>query len=126
MAAVTAETFTRAYISLASDLSEKVAVGRRSGSTSTGVTGEVRQYAGGRLRVISRAGRPGQTALSFRAPDRTVIETLQSWVGQTVLVRDELGRGEFVVFFEVPEADLDMGWVDVDLTFQHVTHSLEV
>lgn len=120
------QSFAATYISLAADLTQKVRVGRRAGGNVTGVVGEVRTYAGGRSRPVLGAGTPGQTPLSIRTTDRAVIATLKSWAGRTVLVRDSLGRGEFGVFFEVPETDLGTRWVDVDLTIRHVTGSVEV
>lgn len=117
-------TFSEAWVNLASDPSQCVHVGRRPGSgANTSITGEVRQGASGRLRTILLEGIIGRPKLSFRTNDHALLATLRGWVGQTVCLRDELGRLDWCVFFEVPEPDLEMGWVDVDLTLQTVTYS---
>ena len=123
MATVTL-VLTEAWINLVSDPTKFVHVGRRAGSgANTSITGEVRQYAGGRMRGVLRAGVIGRPKLNFRTTDRTIVDTLRGWVGQTVCVRDELGRLDWCMFFEVPEPDLEMGWVDIDIAFQSVTYS---
>lgn len=114
-------SFTDAFVYLAADPSQEVRFARRSGGVTSSTVGEVRQYASGRLRAVVRAGSPGQVTVGLRTTDRSLVATLRSWAGQIVCLRDELGRRDFVVYFDVPENDLGLGWVDVDLTCQRVS-----
>lgn len=113
------------WINLASDPTQAVHVRRRSGATTKTVKGEVRPFAGGRMRGITTDQVSRNTKLSFRVEpqDRAILTTLSDWTGQIVCLRDELGRRDFVMFFDFPEVDLDAGWVDVDLAFQAVTYN---
>ena len=108
------------WINLASDPTQAVHVRRRSGTTTKTVKGEVRPY-GPRMRAITTDQVSRTTKLSFRTQDRVILTTLDEWTGQTVCLRDELGRRSFGMFFDFPEVDLETTWVDVDLTFQMVT-----
>lgn len=123
MSASAVATFSDVWVSLAADPSSAVSFARRSGGVTSSVVGEVRQYASGRLRAVVRAGSPGQVTVGLRTTNRSLVATLASWVGQPVLIQDEVGRRDFVVFFDVPENDLGLGWVDVDLTCTRVSFS---
>lgn len=114
------------WINLASDLSQHVVIRRAASTWSTPKVGEVRLYASGRARVISQAGGLGQTTANVRTTDMALIATLQSWEGQTVLVRDERGRSAWGVFFDVPQTDDVARRVVFDLTIQHVSHDVSV
>lgn len=118
------DTYTR--LNLADDLGQEVQLRRTQGGGQTGVSGEVRQYASGRLRAVTRAARPGTFPLTFRTRDRTIITTLQSWCGRTVLLRDPRGRHEWCVFFTVDETDSAPNWTEVTLSLTRVTTSLSL
>lgn len=122
-------TLTRTWINLAADPSQFVTVDRLAGSqggrTRT-VTGEVRTYANGRLRVVTQAGRPGTIPVTFRTRDQADIDQVWAMAGQPVLVRDPRGRAEYGVYFDVPETDVARGLIEVALTLSRVTFSEEV
>jgi hypothetical protein len=116
-------SFLDTWINLASDPTQAVHSGRTAGTAARSITGEVRQYAAGRFRGVLSGGISGKPTVTIRTNDRAIPDTLALWVGQTVCVRDELGRLDWAMFFTVPEVDLGMGWVDIALTLQTVTWS---
>lgn len=61
-------------------------------AVATSQSGEVRQYAGGRTRLVLKAGTPRNISLDLPELDRTQVTWLESHVGQIVLVRDDRGR----------------------------------
>jgi hypothetical protein len=63
--------------------------------------GEVRTYAGGRQRSITSAGTAGTFGFTLRLLTSASIDTLVSWIGQTVQVRDARGQRFFGVFYAV-------------------------
>jgi hypothetical protein len=89
----------------------------------TSVDGEVRKFAGGRLRGISSEGQRGQFTFKLRDVTNDDIETLKSWYGRPVIVRDHRGRRYFGLYFSVDENErkaIDL-W-DVTLTVQEITY----
>ena len=71
-------------------------------SRSHGLAGEVRTYAGGRQRAIAVAGEQGQFNVVLRFVSLTTVDTLRSWIGIPVQIRDHRGQRFFGVFFDVP------------------------
>ncbi len=61
-------------------------------TVTTAKAGEVRQYAGGRTRLVVKAGTPRTIALDLPELDRTQVTWLEGHVGQVVCVRDDRGR----------------------------------
>lgn len=93
----------------------------------TSVDGEVRKYAGGRLRAVSSVGTRGSFAFKLRDITNNDIEMLKSWYGQPVVVRDHRGRVYFGVFFSVQETERkDVSLYDASLTLQEITYTLGV
>jgi hypothetical protein len=90
--------------------------------------GEVRTYAGGRQRAITAEG--VQVGWTFTLVGVTTAGTdlLRSWLGQTIVVRDNRGRRIFGVLFECPrrpwKEQLDM--YDVDMSVRGVDATEEV
>lgn len=72
--------------------------GRSSGHS---VDGAVRTYAGGRQRAISTQGTRGTFSFTLVLLSLAQIETLKSWIGQGVVVRDHRGQRFFGVYFVV-------------------------
>lgn len=66
-----------------------------------GVAGTVRTYAGGRQRYVSREGRGGQLERTLRLVSQRLCEVLESWIGQTVMLRDARGQWWWGVFSKV-------------------------
>ncbi len=93
MAVVNLET---AWVNLASDLSQNLALWSADWSDERAVVGEVRTYAGGRRRVVSRVGTRRDLTVTFPAITSAQLETLVGWAGQVILLlgcAQQLGVG---------------------------------
>jgi hypothetical protein len=78
--------------------------------------GETRRLAGGRFRAIGTLGVRRAQTFALRDVSLADISTLESWVGQLVLVRDNRGRRMFGVYWSVPYSDRqDPNYYDVQL-----------
>jgi hypothetical protein len=73
---------------------------RKRGSS---VTGEVRRYAGGRMRAVGIQGKSSTWAVSLAELSLSQVETLELWMTQgiTILARDNHGVGMYGTFFGV-------------------------
>lgn len=67
--------------------------------------GDVRVYAGGRLRSITQEGAPGTFSFVLLDVVRAQIDLLQSWAGLPVQVRDNRSRIFNGVYYHVDEAE---------------------
>lgn len=67
----------------------------------SGLNGEVRTYAGGRQRYVGVEGVAGQLERTLRLLTIDEVETLESWCGQTVLVRDYRGQHWWGVYSKI-------------------------
>ena len=115
-----AVTLSTVWINLASTLSNYQSFPQMSTlSVDTNQPGQVRTYAGGRLRLVTTAGVARTAAVT-----RDQINWLQSVVGQTVLVRDDRGRKIWGTFLtpKVTENQHN-GNGDVTLTINEITYS---
>lgn len=85
--------------------------------------GEVRTYAGGRQRAITREGEHGTYTMTLRLLARTDVDTLHSWIGQVVQVRDNQGRLIVGVYFTTGEVEHkgSPGSFDVPMVLSAVT-----
>jgi hypothetical protein len=63
--------------------------------------GQRRLYAGGRTRAITQAGDLGTFKFRLALVDRATVDTLRTWAGQTVQVRDHRGRRFVGTYFAV-------------------------
>lgn len=95
----------------------------RGRSRSYKTDGAVQAFAGGRYRSIALEGVAGQQTFMLRDVSTADIETLKSWIGETVLVRDNRGRRMFGTYFDVSYNDrmLD-GYYDVTLNVVEVSY----
>lgn len=85
---------------------EAVSAYSAPGRTQTiGVEGEVRTYAGGRRRSVAVEGIHSQWGVTLRLITKPVIDTLESWLGEAVQVRDHRGLILYGVFFQVVPAE---------------------
>lgn len=87
--------------------------------------GEVRSYAGGRQRAITRAGVRGGFDFTLKSVPFATVQTLESWMGVPVQVRDHRGQVFVGVFFDVPcdEERDDVNLYDVALSLRTITVS---
>lgn len=74
-------------------------------SRPTSVPGTVVRGAGGRVRVLRRAGSDRSWALSFPALTRTEVRWLEGRIGQVVQVRSGRGERMFGAFLAVEVAE---------------------
>lgn len=86
-------------------VSAQSAQGRGEGYTTAG---SVRSYAGGRQRSVMTVGEAGSYAFVLRLVPRSTVDTLRTWAGQAVQVRDNKGRRFFGVYYALAISE----WVD--------------
>jgi hypothetical protein len=74
-----------------------------TGAYVAGQTGRGRGegYVGGRQRSIAQEGERGTYTFVMLRLTRTDVETLRTWMGQVVQVRDNKGRRFYGVYFDV-------------------------
>lgn len=86
--------------------------------------GEARIYANGRMRIVTKPGKPRSFQLSLPACTRAQINWLKLYVGQGVLVRDDRENKVWCVYFKMPvvefSTDTDRG--DITLALTEYTH----
>lgn len=113
---------TKCWINLVATGAAVTAQSAPGRAAGVSVDGSVHTYAGGRQRSITRAGVRGSYTVTLRLMPRADVDTLKSWLGLTVQVRDNLGRLVVGVFYAVPEAERkgQATW-DVDLVVQAVS-----
>ncbi len=79
--------------------------------------------AGGRFRAVGTLGVRRTQAFAIRDLSYADILTLEEWIGQTVLVRDNRGRRMFGVYWSVPSTDgMNANYYDVALDVTEVTY----
>lgn len=89
--------------------------------------GEVRRYAGGRMRSLDREGNMRKINIEFDWLSRTELDKLISWIGSTVMFRDNKGRLAFGTYQFIDVLDQRVyDEARVSITVTEVTHSLEV
>lgn len=76
--------------------------GRTSGSQAEG---QVARFAGGRFRAITTQGTRRTVDFTLRDVSSANLAKLESWIGQTVVLRDTHGRRWFGVYFGLAVAD---------------------
>jgi hypothetical protein len=76
----------------------------RSKTASTG--GAVREYAGGRRRIISNARKAATFPLVLQLLDDADLEQLIAWQDHVVLLRDPVGRRIFGAYSSVDVDDI--------------------
>jgi hypothetical protein len=90
-------------------------------------SGDVRSRSGGRLQIVTRTERRQTLAVTARAVDETTVQTLDSWAGTKLMLRDHLGRVLFGAYFDLSITDYpDQSGHDVSFTFQQSSGSAEV
>ena len=113
-----------AWFNLAADLTQSITMRLTGESDMTSRPVEVRRYAGGRVRAVTRPGTTKELSLSFEHADRSDMHQLEDWIGSTVLYRDPRGRRLWGVFGAVDEGELPgvgEDTVNVNLTFTQTT-----
>jgi len=70
------------------------------------VPGESRLYAGGRRRAITSTGQVATYTCVLLLVSTADRDTLRSWAGQAVQIRDNLGNRNFGIYRKVPAAEV--------------------
>lgn len=87
------------------------------------MTGRIAAYAGGRQRAVTSEGVAGAWSFMLRQVSVTDTEILRTWLGQTVLVRDNRGRRMYGVLLAAPRTPWKeaLDTYDVEVTVRQVT-----
>ena len=89
-------------------------------------TVDVRTYAGGRNRAVTRVSRRQQLAVRAVNISAATLEQLDDWTGHLLMFRDKPGRLVFGVYAALDVTDWKDGAYDAAFSFVEVTHSIEV
>lgn len=117
-------TLGQTYINLLSTGEYVSAFTSRGRQRSYQGRGNAEGFAGGRYRSISEEGVAGSQTFTLRDVTVTQLDTLISWIGQTVLVRDNRGRRMFGTYYNVSYNDrMLQGYHDVQITLSEVTYN---
>lgn len=98
-------TLNRLWINLLSTGASVSAYSQHGRPATYEKRGDVRVYAGGRLRSITQEGAPGTFAFVLQDVTRAQITLLRTWAGLPVQVRDNRSRIFNGVFYHVDEAE---------------------
>lgn len=106
------------------DLSSQVALEVTSLQERAAKSGEVRTYAGGRRRSVTKAGSQRSVTMGLEViRDRPLLDRLASWQGQVLLLRDPRGRKVYGVYYDVDISEnVTADFAQVTLTLQEITY----
>lgn len=95
------------------------------------VAGEVRRYANGRLRAVSRTGLARTLDVGLELADRDNVDQLRTWVEDHTLLmlRDPLGRILWGRIFGLSVSEIagaDVAFADASFTFNEVSYDESV
>ncbi len=113
----------RAHLNAVADLNDGVSFATSGRSFDVAQAGEVRVYAGGRKRVVTRPLKTRTFGLTaVRVPGAT-LSWLNDHAGQLLLFRDHRGRRYFVTYFGLGIEDVKIAPLfNVTLQLQEITH----
>ncbi|WP_045740865.1 hypothetical protein [Actinoplanes rectilineatus] len=97
----------------------------RDRTTGYGIDGEVRTYASGRRRAITTVGTKAEVARTFVMLTAAQVDTLKSWLGAHVQLRDHRGNKWFGVFFDVTVGEYMPATMYSAQVTLHVTTTVE-
>jgi len=112
--------FDDAWITPVDDPSVSVHATYPERGRNTARAGEIRQYAGGRTKVITTAARTATFALTLQLLTDADVDLLESWQGRLLLLRDGSGRREVGTILACDVTD----YYDADGTLHNVTLNL--
>lgn len=124
MSDVASTVFGKLFVHDAADLDTWVRLRLRAFNEVSEKEGEVRAYAGGRRRAVSRVGDLRTFKIDIGRATRADVDQLREWTGTTVLVRDPRGRLVWGVYWAVEIEEWRSADVaDVTLQVKEVTYS---
>lgn len=116
-------TLDRCWLNQASNPAVSVGFFSDGRSDNRETPGEVRAYANGRLRLVSRTGSRQTLGVTARNLTPAQVAQLDSWRGAVLLFRDVWGRAVYGTFLSVSVVDYrDRSAQDVTFTFQQVSY----
>lgn len=119
-------TLDRLYLHRADDLATYLAFYTSGRGDQRSLDGEVRAYANGRNRIITRAGTARSLPVTVRQATDADLDTLEEWRGELLMLRDHRGRLVYGTYFTLAVADYkDRSGYDVSLEFVESTHDFE-
>ena len=122
---MSAVQLTRVWLTDPADPSVSVVAGSAPRTDNRALAGEVRQYAGGRRRIVLREGDSttlGVTLIKVSAGD---LEQLDAWRGQVLLLRDRVGRRVHGTYFGLDVTDHPGQPVEHDVSFTFASVSYD-
>lgn len=85
------------------------------------VDGEIQKYAGGRFRSVIEEGTALGLDFTMTQITLTEVETLESWLGRTVLVRTNTGQAVVGTFFGVASLEYKNNLFAASISLRSVT-----
>lgn len=119
----TGVVLTRLWLNSAADPSDVMSFRAFTFTPAKAVDAEVRLLAGGRRRLIRRAGQARSHGVSIRRPTLGQRQWLDDHVGELVTIRDPRGGKYHGVYLSVQVPYTVDGANDVTLSLTEVTHS---
>lgn len=120
-------TLEAIWLNLVSDPSQYVVLDLNIDlSRAKSQDGNIVPLAGGRLRVVRKAGRSRQWSFPVRINDPAKVAFLEDHVGETFCARDHRGHKVFVVYLSVDMAEhdyADNAGADTSLTLSELSFS---
>jgi hypothetical protein len=113
----------RIWVNLLSTGDAVSARGQIGRSSEFSIDGEVRTYAGGRRRAVTKAGEISSYSCTLQDVTLTQRDTLRSWFDQAVQVRDHRGqifRG-VILAVGVAERTYELDLYEISFTLQSTT-----
>lgn len=120
MTAISTLTLTKVWVNRV-DTGEALSAPSSGRSRAHSLAGEVRSYAGGRQRSIVVEGERGTFAFTLLRLTLDQVETLRSWTGVTVQVRDHRGQRFFGVYYDVGITEYKDDYYSVSISLATVT-----
>jgi hypothetical protein len=116
-------TLKRVWINLV-DTGDAVVAASSDRMRERGIKGEKRQYAGGRYRSVYEIGKTGSFSFVLRDVSDADVETLDTWLGQLVQLRDHRGKKLFGWFtsMSIKERKTD-NYNDVSIAIDELTYN---
>lgn len=119
-------TLDEGWLHDAANLATFVRVDLSSVAESAEIPADVRRYAGGRLRLVTKPGPARTVSVACKLADRAAVDTLRSWVGRLLLYRDPTGRKVWSMFGEVSITEIpggDSTFADCSFVLREVSHT---
>lgn len=107
----------------ANDLSDSITLWLADESALVYVLGEVRRYANGRRRTVTRVGQSESVRVTVHISDRTQYDQLKDWCGSLLMLRDKRGRKLWGSYFDLDVTELvPSTFLAVAFTFEAATY----